>query len=86
MLLILKATLFVWALIFGGLALNVGAVTNLENFENGVFFFKQSKEYVELLETTYPELNIFCHNGKVNLFLLEVFELVIYFTGILLIW
>ena len=47
-----------------GNALGVEIVTNLSEFGDGIFNFKESKEFVEVPEVTYPELNIFCYNGK----------------------
>jgi len=46
-----------------GNALGVEIVTNLSEFGDGIFNFKESKEFVEIPEVTYPELNIFCYNG-----------------------
>ena len=47
-----------------GNTLGVEIVTNLSEFGDGIFNFKESKEFVEIPEVTYPELNIFCYNGK----------------------
>ena len=47
-----------------GNTLGVELVTNLSEFGDGIFNFKESKEFVEIPEVTFPELNIFCYNGK----------------------
>lgn len=38
--------------------------TNVKEYGDGIFQFKESKEYVEMNEVLYPELKIFCYNGK----------------------
>ena len=53
------------AISFGN-ALGVELVTNLSEFGDGIFNFKESKEFVEIPEVTFPELNIFCYNGKIT--------------------
>ena len=55
-----------------GNTLGVELVTNLSEFGDGIFNFKESKEFVEIPEVTFPELNIFCYNGKFILLLLKV--------------
>ena len=50
-----------------GNTLGVELVTNLSEFGDGIFNFKESKEFVEIPEVTFPELNIFCYNGKNSL-------------------
>ena len=55
-----------------GNTLGVELVTNLSEFGDGIFNFKESKEFVEIPEVTFPELNIFCYNGKIVLLLLKV--------------
>jgi hypothetical protein len=52
-----------------GNTLGVELVTNLSEFGDGIFNFKESKEFVEIPEVTFPELNIFCYNGKIILLL-----------------
>ena len=49
-----------------GNTLGVELVTNLSEFGDGIFNFKESKEFVEIPEATFPELNIFCYNGKMT--------------------
>ena len=55
-----------------GNTLGVELVTNLSEFGDGIFNFKETKEFVEIPEVTFPELNIFCYNGKIVLLLLKV--------------
>ena len=50
-----------------GNTLGVELVTNLSEFGDGIFNFKETKEFVEIPEVTFPELNIFCYNGKIVL-------------------
>ena len=45
-------------------SLGMELVTNLNEFGDGIFNFKESKEFVEVPEVNFPELNIFCYNGK----------------------
>lgn len=42
----------------------VGFSTNVKEYGDGIFQFKESREYVEMNEVNYPELKIFCYNGK----------------------
>ena len=55
-----------------GNTLGVELVTNLSEFGDGIFNFKETKEFVEIPEVTFPELNIFCYNGKIILLLLKI--------------
>ena len=48
----------------GSKGLTQGIVTNVTDFGDGVFHFKNSKELVQVPETAYEEeLYIYCHNG-----------------------
>jgi len=59
---LLFALLITQIVAFGN-TLGVELVTNLSEFGDGIFNFKESKEFVEIPEVTFPELNIFCYNG-----------------------
>ena len=50
-------------------SLGMELVTNLNEFGDGIFNFKESKEFVEVPEVNFPELNIFCYNGKKSFYI-----------------
>ena len=70
---LLFALLITQIVAFGN-TLGVELVTNLSEFGDGIFNFKESKEFVEIPEVTFPELNIFCYNGKTVFLLLKVIK------------
>ena len=56
--------LIFWAVFHGSKGLTQGIVTNVTDFGDGVFHFKNAKELVQVPETAYEEeLYIYCHNG-----------------------
>ena len=62
----LTKSLFFLIFVFHGInGLTHGIVTNVTDFGDGIFHFKNSKEIVQVPETAYEEeLYIYCHNGK----------------------